>query len=103
MALIKKAWKGVKKMKVGLDEKKQEEMIRRVLKRSFVYQQAKEKQVYAQDIMDALQELSRLPALEFERIFMEVGNTYDRPDEGFLSVKNQMFDGLKEHLYLEKD
>ncbi len=73
-----------------IEEKIQEEIVRRALERSHFLQQEKEKLLHTQDILDALQEITDLPCAEVEKIAKEVRNTYVHEGEGFFSIGNQI-------------
>ncbi len=73
-----------------IEEKIQEEIVRRALEKSHFLQQEKEKLLHTQDILDALQEITDLPLEELEKIPKEVRSTYVHEDGGFFSIGNQM-------------
>ncbi len=73
-----------------MEERIQEEIVRRTLERSHFLQQEKEKLLHTQDILDALQEITDLPREELEDIAKEVRSSHVREDEGFFSIGNQI-------------
>ncbi|UCF56690.1 MAG: hypothetical protein JSW15_11565 [Deltaproteobacteria bacterium] len=77
-------------MNVEIEEKIEEEILRRALKRSHIRQQEKEKVLYTQDMLDALQEITGLPCAELEKIAEEVRSSYLYEDEGLFSIKYQL-------------
>lgn len=77
-------------MNVEIEEKIEEEILRRALKRSHIRQQEKEKVLYTQDMLDALQEITGLPYAELDKITEEVKSSYLYEDEGLFSIKYQL-------------
>jgi len=78
-----------------IEEKIEQEIVRRALKRSYFRKKEKEQLLYTKDIVDALDEITNLPREELEQIAGET-KTYDAEDgEGFFSIRHQViFVGL---------
>ena len=73
------------------ENKINEEIIRRAIKRSDLKAQKKEKLLNRQDVIDALEDVTDLPRLELENIAREVRESYADGGEGFFSIKHQVF------------
>ena len=73
------------------ENKINEEIIRRAIKRSGFREQEKEKLLNQQDIMDALEDVTNLPRLELENIAREVRESYTHGSKDFFSIKHQFF------------
>ena len=73
------------------ENKINEEIIRRAIKRSDLKEQEKEKLLKRQDVIDALEDVTDLPRLELENIAREVRESYAHGGENFFSIKHQIF------------
>lgn len=77
-------------MDLEIENKIGEEILRRALKSSYAHQHEKEKLRYAQDMLEALQEITDLPREDLEKIANEVRSSYVDDVEGYLSIKYQI-------------
>jgi hypothetical protein len=78
-----------------IEEKIEQEIVRRALKRSYLRKKEKEKRLYAKDVLDVLEEMTDLPGDELLEIAEEVKTAYADDGEGFFSIRYQLiFVGL---------
>lgn len=73
------------------ENKINEEIIRRAIKRSGFREQEKEKLLDREDILDALEDVTDLPRLELENIARDVRASFTHGSEDFFSIRHQIF------------
>ena len=76
-------------MNAEIDERLQNEIIRRALKKSYLQEKQKEEALNLQNIIDALQEITNLSRTDLEQTVEEVRGSLVE-DRDFFSIKNQI-------------
>ena len=72
------------------ENKINEEIIRRAIKRSGLEKREREKLLNRQDVIDTLEEVTDLPRVELEQIALEVRKSYATDGKEFFSIKHQV-------------
>ena len=73
-----------------IEEEIEQEIVRRALKRSYFRKREKEKRLYAEDVLDVLEEMTDLPRYELLKIAQEVQTAYSGAGEGLFSIRYQI-------------
>ena len=73
-----------------IEEKIEQEIVRRALKRSYFHKREKEKRLHAKDVLDVLEEMTDLPRYELMKIAEEVKTAYAEDGEGLFSIRYQL-------------
>lgn len=72
-----------------MENKVNEEIIRHAVNRSGIREREKERQLYRQEILEALEDVTDLPRWELESIFRDITESYVRGEGDFFSIKHQ--------------
>ena len=76
-------------MGVETAERIRVDAIRSVLREAALRKRRDEDALFTKDLMDALEELTKLPRLELEQIAERVGRSHHQEQDTFLSIRQQ--------------
>ena len=80
-------------MNAEMQEKIQQEIVKRTLEKSISQQHRRQEKLDTQDILDALEELTGLSRADLDKIAIEVKQSYAHAQDSFLSIKSQLILG----------
>jgi len=80
-------------MNAEMQEKIQQEIVKRALEKSISQQHMRQEKLDTQDILDALEELTGLSRADLDKIALEVKRSYAHTQDSFLSIKSQIILG----------
>ena len=80
-------------MNAEMQEKIQQEIVKRALEKSISHQHRRQEKLDTQDILDALEELTGLSRVDLDKIAIEVKRSYAHAQDSFLSIKSQVILG----------